>query len=193
MLFRSNTDRVDGTRRILGQRLLELGKVEQAAQLLEPFLNEAPFDEVGHAAALALARATDEKEQPGQIADYYAFALRTQEFPDGDVMRYGKTLMALGDTESAAQQFATLPEAPENSETDIFRKQAAMAHNTAQTLLDKAREQMTENPSDPAGYVTSAERELLLGNAMRAFYWLELALRRDPEQEKAWEIGRAHV
>ena len=183
-----NTDRVDKTRRILGQRLLELGRVEQAAQLLEPFLNEAPFDAVGHDAALALARTTDEKEQPGKIADYYAFALRTQELPDGDVMRYGKALMTLGDTKSAVRQFALLPEAPENSETDIFRKQTAMAYNTAQTLLDKAREQMTENPSDPASYVTSAERELLLGNAMRAFYWLELALRRDPEQEKAWEL-----
>ncbi len=187
-VYGNDADRHDATRRLLGQHLLEAGNVEQSAQLLEPYLQEAPFDEAGRLAALALARATNERESPGKVADYYAIAAGNKGLSGEDTARYGRALIALGDVTNAVLQFSSLPEPKEGSDLAMFKKQATTAYASAQGLLEKAREKMTADPTDPEGYVMSAQRELLLGNNVRSFYWLELALRRNPEHVKAWEL-----
>ncbi|MCK5863337.1 MAG: hypothetical protein KAH38_12685 [Candidatus Hydrogenedentes bacterium] len=179
---------VNATRRILGEHIFDAGYIEEAASLLEPFLSKMPFTDTGYKATIALARTRDEMEEPGQIADYYALARKTGSLSPDDVIRYGKVLIRMGDTTHAAQQFARLLDPPEQSEAGRLQKQSAMAYNAAEELWDKARQQMADDPTNPLGYVNAAERELLLGNKMRAFYWLELALRREPEQERAWAL-----
>ena len=182
------TDRVDRTRQIIGQRLLESGNHEQAAQLLEPYLRKAPFDEAGRAAALALARATDIRENPKQATEYYAVIQKSDMMTPADRIRYGKALMQLGDMANATRQFVACTEIEEGSDLALLKKQATAAYSTATTLLEKAREKMMEAPTDPEGLILSAQRELLLGNTIRAFYWLDLTLRRAPEEERAWQL-----
>lgn len=181
-------EKVNDTRRILGQRLFEAGNAEEASQLLKPYLQEIPFGETGAITALALARAASTKETPRQAADYYAFAQKNDLLTLEDNVRYSKTLMQMGDMANAAQQLAGLPDLEEDNEITVLKKQANTAYSAAQELLDKARETMTEDPKNPESFVMSAQREMLLGDNVRAFYWLELALRRDPDQEQAWSL-----
>ena len=96
--------------------------------------------------------------------------------------------MQLGDMANATRQFVACTEIEEGSDLALLKKQATAAYSTATTLLEKAREKMMEAPTDPEGLILSAQRELLLGNTIRAFYWLDLTLRRAPEEERAWQL-----
>ena len=175
-------------RRVLGTMFLAAAHDAEAAELLTPFLASAPFDDAGIAAALAVARAAEIHEQPQRVADYYAFAHRTEQLPQEDLIRQATAQMMLGNTTMAAIHFAALPGFDEDSEAGMYQAQALNTFNAARSQLTAARELIAENPLDVSGYVAMAESDLLSGNLMRAFYWLVLALRRDESNMRAWEL-----
>ncbi len=184
----ADSPEASSARRVLGKRLLVAGQYADAAELLAPFLESAPFDPAGFDAALALARAAEVQGQLAQVADYYAFARRRDALPLDDAVRYGTALMRLGNITGAAMQFARLEELEEGSEAATHKTQAINAYNAAQAQLNAGRELIQEDPGDVLGYIAMAEGDLLSGNGLRAFYWLALTLRRDETQTRAWEL-----
>lgn len=171
-----------------GAALLALGETDEAAALLESVLDRAPFSEPGHEAAVALARTLDIREQARQVAALYAFVGREGPLPPEDALRHGLALMRLGDVERAAAAFDFAAARPEDSVEGMTMHQARTARNIIHSLRDKAREALLADPTAATGYVSSGEAALAAGNLLRAYYWLDLALTRDKEAERAWEL-----
>jgi hypothetical protein len=176
-------------RHALGKRLLQLGRAPEASEMLEPLLALAPFEAAGTEAALALARSLDEQKQIRQIADWYGWLKRRDALPREDVARYARMLLLSGDVTGSAALYAGVPELDENTVDGALKKQALAARNAAYALQETARKKVLENTGAVEGYIASGESNLISGNMLRAFYWLELAMRKDPKATRPWELA----
>ncbi len=171
-----------------GNALHALGQTEQALEIWKQVLDAAPFSKLGRNAALAMARAKDEQTHAKEIADLYALLSREGMLSTPDSVHYARALMLLGDLTAAATTLSALPELEDGSKEAALKQQAVAIRNAALTLQEKARKELNESPTNAAGIVASAESNLMSGNFMRAFYMLELALRKDPAVERGWDL-----
>lgn len=188
-LWPDDADEFDARFRLrAAAELLALGDPTGAVTLVAPVLERTPMTAFGHRAALMLARAYDKTEHALHIADLYAFAGRRETPQPEDVLRHGLVLSETGNIVQAAAVFDFAPPQPENSYEDMMMQQSQMARRVVHSLRDRARQQLMEDPIASDGYVSSGEAELAGGNFIRAYYWFNLAMRRDQEAERAWEM-----
>ncbi len=169
-------------------QLIALGENDDVKALLTPTLAQSPFNDHGYHAALLLARSMNLNEDAADIADLYAYGGGRGAYAPDDALRHALALVYLGALEQAAAVFEFAPVQQDNTLAGVMQKQSRTARDTARALRDKAREQLVADAADAAGYVALAEAELAGGNLLRAFYWLELALRRDKNVPRAWEL-----
>ncbi|HOC68008.1 MAG: hypothetical protein BWX80_03290 [Candidatus Hydrogenedentes bacterium ADurb.Bin101] len=175
-------------RLLWGKALLQVNDRGNAVAMIAPLLNQTPLSPAGCLAARLMATALDEKEKAPETAALLDFASRQGNLSEEEKLRYARSLFLLGDMNGAAGVFASLPEYPEDGPDGNVQRQALAAVDTAGKFQESYRKQIMENPQSISGYVALAESCVASGNLLRAFYWLELVLRRAPDTEGAWEL-----
>lgn len=167
--------------------LTESGSREEAANMIMPVLEEVPFKKTGIAAARLRASVLEGTDASGS-ATLFAFAAGSDAgFTDEELLAYARALVYLGDIEKAREMLSRLPEYEKDSPGGILHRGVVDASNNARTLQESYRRKISRNPADISAYVDLAKGSLLSGNSLRAFYFLEMALRRDSGNMEAWE------
>ncbi len=183
-------------RLLLAEILMKLDKGAAAATMIAPLLDQVPFETAGRRAARLKAgalgtageTAVDKSDASTEIAALYSFATKYETLSAEENLLYARSLSDLGDMTGAANLFASLPEYPKDSPEGIAQRQALTAADNATNFRDDYRKKVMEDPHSAAGYVALARSCFLEGNLLRAFYWLEMTLRREPNTEGAWEL-----
>ena len=139
-------------------------------------------------AAARLRASVLEVGREKETVDLFAFAAENNEPLSGEErLRYARALAGLGDIETARETLATMPELPQDSPEGGFQRSVVDASNGGRTLQESYRKKISQNPKDLSAYVDLAKGCLLSGNNLRAFYFLEMVLRREPANREAWE------
>lgn len=168
--------------------LMETGNPQPSADMAYSALTRAPFTETGSAAARLRAACLDEKSGAVEIASLLAFTGRGSAPLAEDALRHARALTRLGDLENAGNILATLPEFAEDTPEAQLQHQVKDVINRAHGLENTYREKIAKNPQDSSAYIALAESNILVGKDLRAFYFLELALRKSPNNQEAWEM-----
>jgi len=167
--------------------LVDAGRTGEAAGAVSSLLQKAPFTPMGRAAA-RLRASVLEVGREKETVDLFAFAAENNEPLSGEErLRYARALAGLGDIETARETLATMPELPQDSPEGGFQRSVVDASNGGRTLQESYRKKISQNPKDLSAYVDLAKGCLLSGNNLRAFYFLEMVLRREPANREAWE------
>lgn len=167
--------------------LADAGNAAEAAAAAAFPLNEDPFAKAGVAAA-RLSASSLAAGRENEAADLFQFASENGEHLSQDeVLRRARVLVNLGDIETAREVLAKMPGLPKESPEGAFQRSITDVSNSARTLQESYRKKISQDPRDLSAYVDHAKGSLLAGNSLRAFYFLEMALRREPANREAWE------
>ncbi|NLV45779.1 MAG: hypothetical protein GXY07_14920 [Candidatus Hydrogenedentes bacterium] len=168
--------------------LMETGDSQRSSDVALAALNRAPFETTGPVATRLRAAGLDENGASREIASLLAFASHASSLGPEEALKYARALVRLGDISSAGRVLADLPEFPEGTNEAQLQRQVGMVSSQAQALEKTYREKMAKNPRDIAAYIALAESNILMGRDLRAFYFLEMALQRDPDAREPWEL-----
>ena len=175
-------------RLLWGNALMEVNDPHHAAIMAAPLLEQAPLSQAGHLAARLKASALDANDAADEIAALFAFSARNADLTETETLKNARALALLGDMNGAAALLAPLPEFPEDSADGVFQQQVFAVSGSAKTFQETYRKQIMKDPQSVAGYAALAESCFGSGNLLRAFYWLEMVMRRAPDTEGAWEL-----
>jgi len=174
----------------LGAVLQETGPPDEAIATLEDVLRLDPFDQEATArlAALVEEQARREGDQDGLLLalDYYDRAADLGPLPANLAVRRAIAHAAVGDFESAVpvlkQAVGDDGEHPLAPELKQFEAMLGLL----QQLRAREAQARAEDPAGMDVLLARAEAALLQGKAMDAFYLLDLALLREPDNARAW-------
>jgi Tfp pilus assembly protein PilF len=170
--------------------LIAANKPEEALPLFRQALRLNPFD---RESALWMAHiyenkaASEESREPLRRAiDYYQRAERLAPLAPEQEIRFAMTLAALGDIEQAYPRLFRATGGEEDSPWMPMLQQFDAMLRQIQSVDQAAATQLAQNTTAAEGIAGLAEAALLRGQTQRAFYLLELALRRAPGHDPAW-------
>jgi len=156
--------------------------------MVSPVLEHTPFTTEGLRAARLTAAALDETDNAAEIAALFSFVSGKDTLTETETLKYARCVFRLGDMNRAANLFGSLQEFPEDSADGMLQRQALATAKTAGALQESYRKEIINDPQSISGYAALAEASYASGNLLRAFYWLEMTLRRNPDTEGAWEL-----
>jgi tetratricopeptide (TPR) repeat protein len=176
----------------MAMALLADNRPDEALPLFRQALHLNPFDRVS---TLQIARileskaaTTDDRNALRAALDYYRRAERMAPLSPETEIRYAMLLAALGDIEQALPRLhravgddAESPMMPVIQQLDALARQIQTVDKTASELL-------MQNAASVEAITGLAEAAFLRGQTLRAFYYLDLALRRAPENNHAWVL-----
>jgi tetratricopeptide (TPR) repeat protein len=175
-----------------GMMAANLGKLEEALPLLESASTKIPEDqEVALYLALTLeqsAAQTGDRERVVGALRAFRRAASLGVIPPEAQGRYGMLSASFGDLDTGLPLLRAAmggdDQSPLKAPFDQFSKLAEQL----QVLGQRAEAAMTQNPQGVEGALIRAERLLLEGRTMSAFYFLQLVMRQSEGNDAAWAM-----
>lgn len=176
----------------LGMLAVELARPEEAQPLLESVVEQRPEDQE---AALYLAYALEQRAQGGASPDFAIGALRAYRraerlgvLPKEAQGRYGVMAASFGDFETGLSMLKAAAgdddKSPFKAPLDQFSKLAEQVQAAGQ----RADAALSQNPGAVEGAVARAEKLLMEGRTMSAFYLLQLVIPQTVGNDGPWAM-----
>ena len=176
----------------MAMALLAANRPDEALPLFHQALHGNPFD---RESTLQIARiletkaaTTDDRNFLRAALDYYRRAEHLAPLSPETETRYAMLLAALGDIEQALPRLHRAIGADTDSPMMPVVQQLDLLARQIQAVDKNASDLLMQNASSVEAITGLAEAAFLRGQTMRAFYYLDLALRRTPENDHAWVL-----
>jgi len=176
----------------LGMIQLELGQVDEALDLLSKVVVYEPEDQ-----QLVLYLALANEQQARKTADREVIASALRGFrqasrlgalPPEAKASYGMLSAGMGDYETGVQLLQTVVGDTADHPLAAPLKQFQSVLEQVRSLDQRADTAAKEHPESPESIALRAERLLVEGRTMSAFYLLQLALDQAPAQDGVWAL-----
>ena len=175
----------------LGTVLRAVGKNDEAMALLKDALRRTPFNV---AAARELSTIFDDKMRTAPTLDTlrasidYLQGVSFNALPFETRARFALAESTLGNYDRSIALLTGIVDPATDSTLALRLKQDTEILNQERTLDATSKKQFSENPASIEGVITRARMHLTRRAPLRAFYFLDLALRTNPGHREAWAL-----